>query len=423
MKRSATLILAVVLLIIGGNGTAAPDTPHHALTTITVSARLVDSAGVPYPNDTLFVAIESGGYRGLLSGVSNGTGKVLARGQIAGPDIDGPTPRQFALQQNFPNPFNPSTNVIFDTPVEGVVSIDVFDMIGRKCKSVFSGRVQPGRHVVRVDMGEFADGPYLIRASFPDGSVQARRSILMRGTQHNTYDVGSGGELVDPSAAAEAAGPTGAIAIAVPIRVMYTEVAGSDIERLRETSTLTFAGDSVDIGDVRVRSSREDFFPLQVGSRWVYDYRFTDAYAGFYDSTFIGTIEWKVVGATVTSGDTMFALREIIQGVAQYTNPNMPESSRGPYVIGPDTSHFTIRQDLARSLTLGPTALGFQTSGLSRYNGKGIDSVSVRLVLMHYGGVYYDSGRLILKKGIGLTYWYGGYIYNHRHYFLMTLRP
>jgi hypothetical protein len=413
----------MILLLFQGMVTAAPETRHHSLATIAVSARLVDSAGVPYANDTLFIAIESGGYWALLSGVSNGTGHVVARGQIAAPDIDAQTPQQFALQQNFPNPFNPSTNVFFDTPVEGEVSIDVFDLIGRKCKSVFSGSVQPGRHVVRVDMGEFADGPYLIRATFPDGSVQARRSLLMRGTQHNTYGVGSGGELTKPSTVGKAVAPTAASPSVVPIRIMYTEVAGHDIERVRETSTLTFAGDSVEIGDVRVRSSREDFFPLQVGTQWVYDYRFTDAYAGFYDSTFIGTIAWKVVGATVTSGDTTFAIREIVQGIGQYTNYNIPASSRGPYVIGPDTSQFVIRQNPARSLTLGPTALGLQKSGLSRYYGKGIDSVSVRLVLMQYGGVFYDSGTLVLKKGVGLTYWYGGYIYNHRHYFLMTLRP
>jgi hypothetical protein len=57
-------------------------------------------------------------------------------------------PSDFSLQQNFPNPFNPSTEIRFDLPEEGQVELSVFNMQGQKVRTLESGIMTPGYHAV-----------------------------------------------------------------------------------------------------------------------------------------------------------------------------------------------------------------------------------------------------------------------------------
>ena len=42
-----------------------------------------------------------------------------------------PVPKQFALHQNFPNPFNPSTNILLDLPQGAHVTLKIYDLRGQ----------------------------------------------------------------------------------------------------------------------------------------------------------------------------------------------------------------------------------------------------------------------------------------------------
>jgi hypothetical protein len=50
----------------------------------------------------------------------------------------GTIPTQFTLHQNYPNPFNPVTTLRYDLPVNGFVNIMVYDMLGRKVKTLIN---------------------------------------------------------------------------------------------------------------------------------------------------------------------------------------------------------------------------------------------------------------------------------------------
>ena len=57
-----------------------------------------------------------------------------------------PIPKTFELSQNFPNPFNPSTEIRFSLPKESAVKILVFDMMGRLVTTLVDQRLAAGGH-------------------------------------------------------------------------------------------------------------------------------------------------------------------------------------------------------------------------------------------------------------------------------------
>ncbi|TNE71545.1 T9SS type A sorting domain-containing protein [bacterium] len=88
-------------------------------------------------------------------------------------------PTSFNLYQNYPNPFNPSTIVNFDMPKSGKVSIDVYDVLGRKVVSLLNEFRQAGTHEVRFDATGLSSGMYLIRMQ-SGGHVQVQKAILAK---------------------------------------------------------------------------------------------------------------------------------------------------------------------------------------------------------------------------------------------------
>lgn len=88
-------------------------------------------------------------------------------------------PLEPQLRQNFPNPFNPTTTIEFQLPHAAIVSVRVYDLLGRVISTIVDGRVPPGLHRVRWDGSEFPSGVYLLRLSTPQG-IQTRKMILLR---------------------------------------------------------------------------------------------------------------------------------------------------------------------------------------------------------------------------------------------------
>ncbi len=94
-------------------------------------------------------------------------------------------PLRLDLAQNAPNPFNPVTSIAFTLPdsYDGRVELVVYDLLGRRVRTLVDGRLVAGRHVAtwrgRDDAGRAAaSGVYLYRLLTDDGERRGRMTLV-----------------------------------------------------------------------------------------------------------------------------------------------------------------------------------------------------------------------------------------------------
>ncbi len=88
-------------------------------------------------------------------------------------------PQEFALEPNYPNPFNPMTNIRYSLPTQQHVKLEVYDVIGRRVQILTNDVQQAGWHVVQFDAGSLASGVYLYRLT-TDNNVKVRKMTLVK---------------------------------------------------------------------------------------------------------------------------------------------------------------------------------------------------------------------------------------------------
>jgi hypothetical protein len=77
-------------------------------------------------------------------------------------------PVEFSFDQNFPNPFNPSTQIRFGLPNSAFVRLVVFDVLGREVQMLSSGYLEAGYHTLSWDASQLASGVYFARLTVND---------------------------------------------------------------------------------------------------------------------------------------------------------------------------------------------------------------------------------------------------------------
>jgi hypothetical protein len=69
--------------------------------------------------------------------------------------------KTFKLSQNYPNPFNPSTIIKYTIPKETFVTLTVYDILGRKIKTLVSGEKSAGSYSVEFNAEKYSSGVYI----------------------------------------------------------------------------------------------------------------------------------------------------------------------------------------------------------------------------------------------------------------------
>ncbi len=83
------------------------------------------------------------------------------------------------LEQNHPNPFNPSTEISFSLLHATEVSLVIYDLAGRQVQSLVQGPRAAGRHVVSWQPKDIASGTYFYKLK-TEGNVQIKKCLLVK---------------------------------------------------------------------------------------------------------------------------------------------------------------------------------------------------------------------------------------------------
>jgi hypothetical protein len=76
-------------------------------------------------------------------------------------DANDNVPTSFALNNAYPNPFNPTTAISFALPQAEQVSLTVFNIAGQEVASLATGMMEAGTHNVTFDAAQLGSGVYL----------------------------------------------------------------------------------------------------------------------------------------------------------------------------------------------------------------------------------------------------------------------
>ena len=88
-------------------------------------------------------------------------------------------PAQFRLDQNYPNPFNPSTTINYSIPKAGLVTLKVYDVLGKEVATLVNEEEPSGNYHVQFNTSKLASGVYLYRLS-EGNSVMTKKLILLK---------------------------------------------------------------------------------------------------------------------------------------------------------------------------------------------------------------------------------------------------
>ncbi len=91
---------------------------------------------------------------------------------------DSMLPVEISLEQNFPNPFNPTTQIRYSIPEQQLVRLEVYDVMGRRVQVIQDGLQQAGWHIVQFDGSNLSSGVYFYRLSTESALKTGRMTMI-----------------------------------------------------------------------------------------------------------------------------------------------------------------------------------------------------------------------------------------------------
>lgn len=117
-----------------------------------------------FDNDSLFIDLSDS----LFSIVS-----------VVGVEKKDTFPLHFSIEQNYPNPFNPATTINYSVPKTSVVTLKVYDILGKEIAVLVNEEKAPGNYKIQFDGNVLSSGVYFYRLQ-SDRFSQTKKLILMK---------------------------------------------------------------------------------------------------------------------------------------------------------------------------------------------------------------------------------------------------
>jgi len=88
-------------------------------------------------------------------------------------------PSEYSLAQNYPNPFNPETRIQFSLPEQSIVTLKVYDILGREVAVLLNETKSAGTHTVSFNASNLSSGVYIYRLS-AGSFIQQKKLVVMK---------------------------------------------------------------------------------------------------------------------------------------------------------------------------------------------------------------------------------------------------
>lgn len=110
--------------------------------------------------------------------VGTGTGAIYVNDSPLGVKGSSEVPVEFALSQNYPNPFNPSTVIEFSVASKSSVSLEVYNILGQKVRTLISSEMNAGKYSVNFDARNLSSGVYFY--TLKAGNYKVTRKMMLQ---------------------------------------------------------------------------------------------------------------------------------------------------------------------------------------------------------------------------------------------------
>ncbi|MBN2365997.1 MAG: T9SS C-terminal target domain-containing protein, partial [Calditrichaeota bacterium] len=87
-------------------------------------------------------------------------------------------PYNFTLENNYPNPFNPTTTIAFNVPRSDKIQLQVVNVLGQRVATLVDGYVLKGRYRVLFDGSGLASGIYFYTLTQNNRSITRRMMLI-----------------------------------------------------------------------------------------------------------------------------------------------------------------------------------------------------------------------------------------------------
>jgi len=94
------------------------------------------------------------------------------------PQRDDNIPAAFYLSQNYPNPFNAITNIQFNIPTAGHVTLEIYNILGQRIETLIDNRLDPGSCRFNWDASQRSSGIYFYKLTAGDITITKRMMLL-----------------------------------------------------------------------------------------------------------------------------------------------------------------------------------------------------------------------------------------------------
>ena len=88
-------------------------------------------------------------------------------------------PKQILLHQNYPNPFNPITSITFEIPVDSDVQLSIYNLAGRKVRTLIHEIKEAGRHTIQLNGNNLSSGIYFYALDTPSNKL-VKKLVLIK---------------------------------------------------------------------------------------------------------------------------------------------------------------------------------------------------------------------------------------------------